>query len=164
MLWLSQTLSLCWRRQEIIEDRPMPGQRLIRSLGKTLRTFVNLLPIIIGMLLLTSLAVTLFPGRISADLFGSSDALDALIGASVGSIAAGHPLASYLLGGELLKSGVSLIAVTALMVSWVTVGIVQLPAEVIMLGARFAIYRNVICFFSAIAIAFLSMYTLRLIG
>jgi uncharacterized membrane protein len=49
-------------------------------------------------------------------------------------------------------------------VSWVTVGIVQLPAEVLMLGARFAIYRNVICFFSAVAIAFLSVYTLRLFG
>jgi hypothetical protein len=142
----------------------MQTLRLIRSLKKTARTFVNLLPIIVGMLLLTSLAVTLFPDQISAGLFGGSDALDALIGASVGSIAAGHPLASYLLGGEMVKSGVSLVAVTALIVSWVTVGVVQLPAEILMLGARFAIYRNVICFYSAIAIAFLSMYTLRLIS
>jgi hypothetical protein len=142
----------------------MPTHGLTKSLKKTARTFVNLLPIIIGMLLLTSLAITLFPERISAGLFGGSDALDALIGASVGSVAAGHPLASYLLGGELLESGVSLIAVTAFIVSWVTVGIVQLPAEVLMLGARFAIYRNVICFFSAVAIAFLSVYTLRLFG
>ena len=142
----------------------MPTHGLTKSLKKTARTFVNLLPIIIGMLLLTSLAITLFPERISAGLFGGSDALDALIGASVGSVAAGHPLASYLLGGELLESGVSLIAVTAFIVSWVTVGIVQLPAEGLMLGARFAIYRNVICFFSAVAIAFLSVYTLRLFG
>jgi hypothetical protein len=138
--------------------------RLTKSLKKTARTFVNLLPIIIGMLLLTSLVVTAFPEQISTGLFGLSETLDALIGASVGSIAAGHPLASYLLGGELLKSGVSLVAVTALMVSWVTVGIVQLPAEILMLGTRFAIYRNVICFFSAVAIAFLSVYTLRLMG
>ena len=35
---------------------------------------------------------------------GKADILrDALIGASIGSVAAGHPLASYLLGGELLK-------------------------------------------------------------
>ena len=134
------------------------------SLKKTARTFVNLLPIIIGMLLLTSLAVVVFPEQISAGLFGGNDALDALIGASVGSVAAGHPLASYLLGGELLKGGVSLIAVTALIVSWVTVGIVQLPAEALMLGLRFAIYRNVIGFFTAIVIAFLSVHTLQLIG
>ncbi len=142
----------------------MQKEHLQASLRKTTRTFVNLLPIVIGMLLLTSLVVTVFPEKLSADLFGSSDVLDALIGIFIGSVAAGHPLTSYLLGGEFLKSGVSLFAVTAFIVSWVTVGVVQLPAEILMLGARFAIYRNVICFFSAIAIAFLSAYTLKLIG
>ncbi|SFM73743.1 hypothetical protein [Marinobacter pelagius] len=142
----------------------MPARRLKTSLRKTARTFVNLLPIVVGMLLLTSLGVTLFPESLSAGLFGHSDMLDSLIGASVGSIAAGHPLTSYVLGGELLRSGVSLIAVTALIVSWVSVGIVQLPAEMLMLGPRFAIYRNVICFVSAITIAFLCVYTLRVIG
>jgi len=142
----------------------MRRQRLRDSLKKTARTFVNLLPIILGMLLLTSLVVTALPDAISATLFGGNEALDAIIGAAIGSVAAGHPLASYLLGGELLNSGVSLIAVTALIVSWVTVGIVQLPAEALMLGTRFAIYRNAICFFSAVAIAFLSVYTLQLMG
>ena len=142
----------------------MEKERLQTSLRKTAWTFINMLPIIIGMLLLTSLVVTVFPEQLSAGLFGGGNALDALIGASVGSVAAGHPLASYLLGGELLKSGVSLVAVTALIVSWVTVGIVQLPAEILMLGTRFAIYRNLICFFSALAIAFLCVYTLRLMG
>jgi hypothetical protein len=108
----------------------MPAYRKTKSLKKTAWTFVNLLPVIIGMLLLTSLVISLFSERVSAGLFGDSDTLDALIGASVGSVAAGHPLASYLLGGELRKSGVSLIAVTALIVSWVTVGVVQLPADV----------------------------------
>jgi hypothetical protein len=79
-------------------------------------------------------------------------------------VAAGHPLASYVLGGELLTEGVSLLAVTALIVSWVTVGVVQLPAEALLLGRRFAIYRNLICYFFAIAISFLTVYTLRLIG
>jgi len=69
-----------------------------------------------------------------------------------------------LLGGELPNRGVSLVAVTAFIVSWVTVGIVQLPAEILLLGARFAIYRNVICFFGAVAIAFFTVYTLKLIG
>ena len=142
----------------------MQGRQLARSLKKTSRSFVNLLPIIIGMLLLTSLAIKLFPKETMADLFGANDAVDALIGASVGSIAAGHPLASYLLGGELLKGGVSLVAVTALIVSWVTVGVVQLPAEGMMLGMRFAVYRNGICFIGSLAIAFLLMYTLKLIG
>lgn len=142
----------------------MPEHRFTAALAKTARAYFNLLPVVIAMLLLTSLAVTLLPDTLSTGLFGGSDIGDAVIGAAFGSIAAGHPLASYLIGGELLRSGASLIAVTALMVSWVTVGIVQLPAEILMLGARFAVWRNVICFFSAIAIAILSAYTLELIG
>lgn len=138
--------------------------RLTKSFNKTIYSFINVLPIIIGMLLATSLVITVFPQQISAGLFGNGDILDALLGASIGSIAVGHPLASYLLGGELLRGGVGLVGVTALLVSWVTVGIVQLPAESLMLGGRFAITRNVVCFFTAFLIAFMTMFTLQLLG
>ena len=137
---------------------------LKENFKKTLRTFINVLPIIIGMILVTSLVVTVFPEQISSGVFGNGDILDTLLGASIGSIATGHPLASYLLGGELLRGGVGLIAVTALLVTWVTVGIVQLPAEALMLGMRFAVYRNIISFTAAIVIAFLTVYTLQFFG
>jgi len=137
---------------------------LTDSFKKTIRTFINVVPVIVGMLLLTSLLITAFPEQISAGLFGNGDIIDTLLGAAIGSIAAGHPLASYLLGGELLGGGVSLFAVTALVVAWVTVGIVQRPAEAMLLGTRFAVYRNLICFIAAIAIAFLTVYTLRFFG
>ena len=95
------------------------ANRLSISFKKTIGTFINVLPIIIGMLLATSLVITVFPEQISTGLFGNGDVPDALLGASIGSIAVGHPLASYLLGGELLGGGVGLVAVTALLVSWV---------------------------------------------
>ena len=134
------------------------------SFKKTIVTFINVLPVIISMLLLTSLLITQFSDQITAGLFTNSDIIDSLLGATIGSVAAGHPLASYLLGGELLGGGVSLITVTALIVTWVTVGIVQLPAEMLMLGGRFAVYRNIISYITAIAIAFLTFYTLRALG
>ncbi|KHF24378.1 hypothetical protein BOV90_00400 [Solemya velum gill symbiont] len=137
--------------------------RLLISFKKTILAFVNMLPIIVGMLLLTSLIITLFPEQISTSIFGNGDTLDTLLGATIGSLAVGHPLASYLLGGELLGGGISLIAVTALLITWVTVGVAQLPAESLMLGVRFALYRNAICFFAAIIIAFLTVFTLRFI-
>ena len=137
---------------------------LKENFRKTIRTFINVLPIIIGMILVTSLVVTVFEEQISSGVFGNGDILDTLLGASIGSIATGHPLASYLLGGEMLRGGVGLIAVTALLVTWVTVGIVQLPAEALMLGMRFAVYRNIISFTAAIIIAFLTVYTLQFFG
>jgi hypothetical protein len=59
---------------------------------------------------------------------------------------------------------ISLVAVTAFLVSWVTVGSIQLPAEMIMLGKRFAIYRNLICFGLSVLIAVLAVATLSLLS
>lgn len=121
------------------------------------------MPIVIGMLLLTSLLIKLLPEHISAGLFSRYDFFNVLLSASIGSVATGHPLASYILGGELLAKGISLLAVTALIISWVTVGIVQLPAEAILLGRRFAIYRNLISFLFALVIPYFIVNTLLLI-
>ncbi|MFW2371937.1 MAG: hypothetical protein ACN4GM_02365 [Gammaproteobacteria bacterium] len=141
----------------------MPN-KVITTTQKTLHTFMNIVPIVLAMLLLTSLVIKLVPEQLSTELLGHNGFVDALTGATFGGIAAGHPLVSYVLGGELLASGVSLFAVTALIVSWVTVGMVQLPAEALMLGKRFAIYRNLMCYLFAIAIALLTVYSLQLVA
>ena len=143
----------------------MPAGNPVRdSLRATLKTFFHVIPIIIGMLLLSSLLVTLFQDEISAGLFGNGALVDTLFGGVIGSIAVGHPLASYIIGGELLGSGVRLSAVTALLVSWVTVGFLRLPAEAMFFGYRFAVYRNLIGYVSAVAIAFLTVTTLHILG
>jgi len=134
------------------------------ALARSVRAFLQMLPVLFGMLLLTSLIFAWLPRTGLRTLFGKHAVLDVLLGASVGSVAAGHPLAGYILGGELLAGGVSLIAVTALIVAWVTVGVVQLPAETLLLGRRFALIRNALAFVSAIAIAYLTAGVLRLLS
>ena len=129
------------------------GTGTARALTKSLRALVQMVPIVLGMLLLTSLMLAWLPRADFRALFGAGNALDVLVGALLGSIAAGHPLAGYILGGELLSAGVSLVAVTALLVTWVSVGVVQLPAEGLMLGWRFALLRNLLCFLSALVMA-----------
>lgn len=120
-------------------------------------------PTLIGILLLTSFIIIVVPDKLYTRVFIDNYFVDALFGAIVGSIAAGNPMTSYVLSGELLERGVSMIAVTAFLVTWVTVGIVQLPAEMMMLGKKFAITRNIVSFVSAIFIAFLTVITLILL-
>jgi uncharacterized membrane protein YraQ (UPF0718 family) len=139
-------------------------ERLVQSIKKATTMFLVMLPMLMGVVLLTGLILELLPTERAAELFGGNNLLDALIGATLGSIAAGHPLTSYVLGGELLAKGISLVAVTALLVSWVTVGSVQFPAEALMLGRRFALYRNLLCYIFSILIAILTIATLRLLG
>lgn len=109
----------------------------------------------------------LFNAFVSADfltsIFPGNLALDTLWGACLGSIFAGNPINSYVIGGELLRHGVSLFAVTTLIITWVTVGLVQLPAEITALGRRFALLRNIICFILSMPIAILTMVILDLV-
>jgi uncharacterized membrane protein YraQ (UPF0718 family) len=133
------------------------------SLVKTGRSFKVSIPMLLGVLLLISLITTVIPKEFYSKIFTGNYIIDSVIGAIFGSIAAGNPMTSYIIGGELLKEGVSLIAVTAFILAWVTVGIVQLPAEIVMLGRRFSLTRNLISFISAIIIAVLTILTLGLL-
>jgi hypothetical protein len=143
---------------------PESAGNMRASMRKAGHTLGQSLPVIVGMVLLTSLVLTLFSPEQFARLFGLNDWLDALLGTALGSVAAGPLLASYLLGGELRAGGVSLLAVTALIVSWVTVGLVQLPAEALFLGRRFAITRNLLAFVFTLAVSWLTVHTLRVLG
>ncbi|NOZ79754.1 MAG: hypothetical protein GXP48_11365 [Acidobacteria bacterium] len=133
------------------------------ALKKTGKALIQALPILAGVLTLVSLAVANIPKTWYARLFTNTP-LDPVIGAAAGSVAAGNPLTSYIIGGELLRRGVSLLAVIAFLMAWVTVGFVQLPAEAMFLGRRFAVTRNVTAFVLAIVVAMLSVLTMRLVG
>lgn len=134
------------------------------SVKKTLKGFIQVIPVLLGVLLLVSLAVTAIPKEYYTTVFSGNNATDSVAGAVLGSISAGNPMTSYIIGGELLRKGVSLVAVTAFILSWVTVGVVQLPAEMLMLGKRFGIVRNIISFFMAVCIAVLTVITLHGLG
>lgn len=129
-------------------------KRLRQSTLKALRNIFFSLPILIGVMLLVSLTKTFFSGALSS-FFQGNIIIDSLIGSVLGSILSGNPITSYVLGGELLSQGVSLLAVTAFIISWVTVGLVQLPAESMLLGKKFALRRNLLAFISSILAAIL---------
>jgi len=135
----------------------MDQQKLREAIQGTGRAFLKSLPVLIGVLILVSLSQVLIPKEAYLWLFSKNMFLDSLIGGLLGSVLAGNPITSYVLGGELLTQGVSLMAVTAFIVTWVTVGIIQLPAEVVLLGRKFAIIRNITAFLMAIVVAIVTV-------
>ena len=134
--------------------------KLKSALTKSARAMSNSLPILAGVVLLVGLTHTLIPKFL---YFSKNVVLDSIIGSGLGSVLAGNPLTSYVLGGELVKQGVSLVAVTSFLVAWVTVGLVQLPAEAIMLGKKFAILRNIFSFAFSIIVAITTVFILGLL-
>ncbi|MBW2982699.1 hypothetical protein KY327_00170 [Candidatus Woesearchaeota archaeon] len=120
---------------------------------KAARGLWKAFPLIAGTMLLVGLLTTLVPREAYAAVFGTNAFLDVLIGSLSGSVAAGNAATSYIIGGELQGSGVGLLAVTAFITSWVTVGVVQLPAEASILGKRFALARNALSFLLSFIVA-----------
>jgi hypothetical protein len=139
------------------------NQKILKSIKKSAKSLWLALPAVLSTVLLIGLAITLMPKSFYSLIFGRSVVADIIVGDIAGSVSAGNPITSYIIGGELLTQNVSLVAVTVFIVSWVTVGVVQLPAESMILGRRFAIYRNITAFFMAIVVSLATVWIINLI-
>ena len=134
-------------------DRTIAAEAVRRASGQ----IKNLLPLMIGVVLLVGLFSAFVSEDLLASIFSGGMWWDSLWGASFGSLFAGNPMNSYIIGAQLLEQGISLVAVTAFICSWVSVGLLQLPAEIAALGWKFAVVRNFSCFVLSIAISFVVM-------
>ena len=141
----------------------MTSLTLKQASTKTLNNFKQVWPIILGVIMLVSLFLVTIPQSVYEVVFTGNKIIDLLFGAILGSIAAGSPITSYIISGELLKHGISLIAIIAFILAWVSVGIIQLPAESLMLGKRFALTRNALAFITALIIPILTVLTLSIL-
>jgi len=133
------------------------------SLYKALKSFGVALPVLLGVILLLGLFKIYITPELLSSVFTGNLLRDTILGSVIGSISVGNPITSYIIGEELLKEGVSLFAVTAFIVAWVTVGLVQLPAEISILGKRFALTRNILSFIFTILVAIATVVTLRVV-
>ncbi|WP_267928023.1 permease [Desulfolithobacter dissulfuricans] len=145
-------------------DRDNQKPTLVRSLKKSALTFGSMAPMFLGIMGLVGLIQVLVSPRDLAALFRGNPLLDTLTGTVAGAVASGNPVVSYLLGGELQQQGVALYAVTAFILSWVTLGFVHLPVEAAMLGRRFTVYRNVLAFVFTMLIAVATTLTMRFVS
>ena len=141
-------------------DEPyFAGAALIDALKRSGMQIVNMLPIFVGVVLLIGLLKTFISKDLLSSIFSGNALLDTLFGTGLGSILAGNPLNSYVIGGEMLEQGVSLFAMTAFITAWVIIGLVLLPAEMAALGKKFALIRNALAMVLCIAISILTVLT-----
>jgi len=127
---------------------------------KTANSFKQMFPTLLGVILLVNLSIALISDNFYKIIFTGNNIFDPIIGGVLGSISASNPIMSYIIGGELISQNISLIAITSFILTWVSVGIVQLPAESLMLGKKFAIIRNIISFLMALLLSLLIILTL----
>ena len=132
------------------ETLPSGKGQWVGALLKGKRQFFSLLPRLVGVVLLLGLFRGFVDEQTLLNLLSGSTWLNAIWGAALGSMLAGNPVNSYVIGDNLFNSGVGLAGGTALMLAWVNVGVIQLPMEVAALGRRFALVRNFAAFVMAV--------------
>lgn len=118
----------------------------VRQLGSIAPTFIA----VFGLVGLFRVFVP--PALIERWMGSASGAQSLLVGAGVGSLAAGPPPTAFPIAAGLLESGAWMPAVAAFIVSWVLVGVASLPFEATLFGWRFALIRNGVSFLAAMAV------------
>lgn len=130
------------------------NKELKEALFKAIKGFISMFPMLLAIILLLGIFDIYITKEMLASVFVSNSFIDTIIGTFMGAVLTGNPMVSYILGGELTNAGVSLYAVTAFILSWVTLGVVQLPAEVEVFGLRFTFLRTLLTFLSTILVSF----------
>jgi len=94
--------------------KPHGGERsIVMSFYRAFRSLGTALPTLLGVVLLLGLFLTLVSKQFIASVFTGELFHDTIIGSTMGSIAAGNAVNSYIIGGELMNKGVSLLVITA---------------------------------------------------
>lgn len=137
--------------------------RLKEASKNTLESLSVVAPMLIAIIGLVGLFETIITPEMLHSLFSGSTIKDMLIGTFAGGVSVGQPFLSYIIGGELLQEGVSLYAVTAFILSFVTLGVVQLPLEYSLFGARFTIMRNLLSLIFAFLVSFATIKILEML-
>jgi uncharacterized membrane protein YraQ (UPF0718 family) len=143
---------------------PLQRPPFLTVLKKSGTSFLAMTPMLLGIIGLVGLFQTLVTPQMLASLFGGNPMIDSLTGMLAGAVAVGTPIVSYVLGGELLAQGISLFAVTAFILSWVTLGFLQLPAEVDAFGWRFTVRRNLLAVVFTLLVSALTPLTVQVLS
>jgi len=116
-------------------------------------------PMIFGILGLSALMLRFISPQQMKVVFTGNPLVDTVYGSFTGAIMVGNAMLGYILGAELLKMKISLYAVTAFLLAWVTLGFVQIPMEVSFFGKKFVLIRNLLAFIFTLIISILIVMT-----
>lgn len=125
----------------------------LTSLQKATKMILTIMPMLLAVVGLVGLFNAFVTADMIRSLFNNTILHDVSISVFTGSISVGQPVVSYIVGSELLQKGVSLYAVSAFMLSFVTLGMLQIPLEYSLFGARFTLLRNVLALLFAVLLS-----------
>ena len=138
--------------------------KLKSALKSTFKTLYMISPMLLAIIGLIGLFKAFITPEMLHTLFNGSRLHDMLIGVGLGGVSVGQPFLSYIIGGELLEEGASFYGVTAFILAFVTLGVVQLPLEFSIFGFRFTLLRNLLSLVFAFILSGAIAFTLGMLS
>jgi len=130
-------------------------KRLTYSLKQTWNSFLINIPIILWILILISILQVYFP--LENILSFGNKIFSIFLADLLAGLFSGNPINSYILAWEIWFSMETIFLISVFLVSWITVWLVQIPAESYFFWIRYSIIRNILSFLFAILWGFLIM-------
>ncbi len=133
-----------------VKDR----KKAIESLKIAGKSFINILPMVLLIIIIISLLLGFIPPEQIAKFIGEQSGIEGILFIGVvGAVTHIPALLSFPIAASLLEEGASVSAVTAFITTLTMIGIVTLPIEIKEIGGKIAILRNGLSFIIAIIIA-----------
>lgn len=132
-----------------------------KALKIAYKSFLNLLPAILGIIGLIGLMLTLVPGEWITGIFGNGSPLGVLLISLIGSVTLIPAFIAFPLASSLLAVGASITAVSCFITTLLMVGVLTAPLEAEIFGKKFMLIRNLTGFALALLIGVLMGVILR---
>lgn len=129
-------------------------EKTIQALKKAWKSFENILPQLLSVLLLIGFVLSvLTPAQISSLIGGDSGWLGVILASILGSITLIPGFIAFPLAAALIKSGAGTMQIAAFISTLMMVGIVTLPLEIKFFGKKAAYLRNGLAFVFSLLVA-----------
>jgi hypothetical protein len=119
-------------------------QLLKKTCKQTWIGFAMNIPIVLWVVLLIAIIQHFFPFSSLAKI--ADNAWGTFLWWIIGSIATWNPINSYIIASEVGNIQEYGLLISVFLITWTTVGIVQIPAESYYFGKKYAILRNILAF------------------
>ena len=129
--------------------------RTRKALRVSFRSFLNLVPSLLGMTGLVGLVLAAIPPDELSNVFKHNGVLGFILVSVAGAVVTMPAPVAFPLAGSLLKLGASLSSLAAFITTLTMVGILTAPMEIAYFGKRFTVLRQSLSFVLAIVIGLL---------
>ncbi len=142
--------ALTWLLFSFIRDR----DKTKLALKKAWRSFENILPSVLAVLLLIGLLLSILDEAVISKLLGEESGVFGMAAAAViGSLTLIPGFVAFPLAGSLLRSGAGYAQIALFLSTLMMVGIATLPVETAYFGRRTALKRNLLSLLLAVCVS-----------